>query len=153
MEPDRITESAADRALRVVRESGGRITSPTRAVIAVLADGDDHRTADDIIAELETRLPGVAPSTIYRVIQRLSDLDLIEHVHTSVGPPIYHLRERGHAHVVCNGCGSITDIGDEHLMSLRQVLALEYGFALSPHHSALVGFCSDCAAGPVTHTH
>ena len=120
MTSERITETATEHALRVVRESGGRLTSPTRTVIAVLADRDDHLTAEDLIHEVETRLPNVAPSTVYRVIQRLSELELIEHVHTSVGPPIYHLREHGHAHLVCNGCGTITDISDDHLAALQR---------------------------------
>jgi Fur family transcriptional regulator, ferric uptake regulator len=171
MAPDRITETAADRALRVVRASGGRLTSPTRTVVAVLASGDDHLTADDLITEVEARLPGVAPSTVYRVIQRLSELELIEHVHTSVGPPIlseleliervhtsvgppiYHLRESGHAHLVCNGCGTILDIADEHLDALQEALSREFGFTLAPHHSALVGYCKECDARAVGHSH
>jgi len=148
--PSRITENAGDRALRVVRESGGRLTSPTRAVIAVLAAGDDHRTADDLIAEVESRLPGVAPSTVYRVIQRLTELELIEHVHTTVGPPIYHLRDHGHAHVVCNSCGTIVDIPDDYFAGLQATVHRELGFTLAPHHSALAGFCRTCAAATPT---
>jgi Fur family ferric uptake transcriptional regulator len=149
----RITETSTDRALRIVRESGGRLTSPTRAVVAVLAESDEHLTADDLIAVIGERLPGVAPSTVYRVIQRLSELDLIEHVHTSIGPPIYHLREHGHAHLVCNGCGAITDIADDRLNVLRAALRKDFDFTLSPHHSALVGYCGACTAAAVQHTH
>ena len=122
-------------------------------VIAVLAEGDDHLTAEDLITEVEARLPGVAPSTVYRVIQRLSELDLIEHVHTSVGPPIYHLRERSHAHLVCTGCGTITDIPDEHLAALRRTLTREFEFTLVRHHSALVGYCKACGPQHSHHSH
>jgi len=138
-------ENAGDRALRVVRAAGGRVTSCTRTVVATLADSTDHLTAEDLIAEVESRLPGVAASTVYRVIQRLSELDLVEHVHTSVGPPIYHLHERGHAHLVCNGCGVISDISDRHLNGLTQTLTRQFEFTLEPRHSALVGYCRDCA--------
>lgn len=151
--PIRITETSTDRALRVVRATGGRVTSSTRTVISLLADSEEHLTADDLIAEVERRLPGVAPSTVYRLIQRLSELDLVEHVHTSVGPPIYHLHERSHAHLVCNGCGGIFDIPDEHLTGLTQTLTEQFEFTLEPHHSALVGYCKVCAPQRAHHAH
>lgn len=140
-----VREPAAERALRVVRASGGRLTAPTRMVIDSLADSSVHLTAEDLINEVEGRLPGISPSTVYRVIQRLTELGVVEHVHTSVGPPIYHLRENGHAHLVCNVCGHITDIADGELAELRQTLSGTYGFTLDAHHSALVGRCDSCA--------
>ncbi len=147
------TDSPTERALRVVRASGGRVTSSTRMVIDLLADTPDHLTAEDLIAEVEGRLPGISPSTVYRVIQRLTELDVVEHVHTSVGPPIYHLREHGHAHLVCNGCGKILDIADTHLDDLRTALSGSFGFTLDPHHSALVGRCDRCAPSHSGHHH
>ena len=122
-------------------------------VIDVLAATPDHLTAEDLIAEVEGRLPGISPSTVYRVIQRLTELDVVEHVHTSVGPPIYHLREHGHAHLVCNGCGRILDIADEHLHDLRNTLEISFGFTLDPHHSALVGHCASCEPANAGHHH
>jgi Fur family transcriptional regulator, ferric uptake regulator len=122
-------------------------------VISALADSDDHLTAEDLIAEVERRLPGVSPSTVYRLIQRLSDLDILEHVHTSVGPPIYHLHEHSHAHLVCNGCGGIFDIDDQLLNDLTRTLERELEFTLEPHHSALVGYCKTCAANRRRHVH
>lgn len=146
----RITETSADHALRVIREAGGRLTNTTRTVIAVLGEGDEHLTAEDLITEVERRLPSVAPSTVYRVIQRLGELDLIEHIHTNVGPPVYHLRDRGHAHLVCNVCGTIIDISDDHLAALQKTLLKQFGFTLSTHHSALLGHCTNCTP---THHH
>jgi len=142
----RITEIAKDHALQMVRESGGRVTLPTRAVIAILSDSDDHLTADDIIAELDRRSPGIAPSTVYRVIQRLGELDVIGHVHTGIGPPVYHLRARSHAHLVCSVCHAIADVPERELDAMARSLRRNHGFVLDAHHSALLGLCSTCAA-------
>ena len=147
----RTTEIAKDHALRVVRESGGRVTLPTRAVVAVLADSHDHLTADDIIAELDRRTPGIAPSTVYRVIQRLGELDVLAHVHTGIGPPVYHLRAGSHAHLVCNRCHVIRDIPVGELDAMARTLQRRHGFVLDPHHSALIGLCERCAVAGVEH--
>lgn len=129
---------------QTVRDAGGRLTVPTRMVVHLLANGDLHLTADDLIAEIEARTPGIAPSTIYRVIQRLTELEVIEHVHSGNGPAFFHLKVHGHAHLVCNTCGSITDIPESMLASLSKVLDSTYAFRIDPHHSALLGTCSNC---------
>src|SRR5207248_3809852 len=77
-----LTDSAAEAIYDDIRRGGGRITVPTRMVVTVLLDTRRHLTADDIIAEVERRTPGVAPSTIYRVLQRLDELEIVEHVHS-----------------------------------------------------------------------
>lgn len=128
-----------------IRRTGGRLTSPTRTVVAILVDSDRHLTADDLIAEADRRLPGIAPSTIYRVLQRLDEIGVVEHVHAGTGPLFYHLRERGHAHLVCNGCGSITDIPDTVLDQLAAAVRDAYGFTVEPHHAAILGRCARCA--------
>ena len=129
-----------------VRAAGGRLTTPTRTVISILATSADHLTADDLIAAVEQRVAGVSPSTIYRVIQRLSDLDIIEHVHSGSGPAFYHLRVHGHAHLVCNACGTVIDLPDHEFNGLIAVARDRYGFNVNAHHSALLGLCSSCSS-------
>ena len=84
--------------------------------------------------------------TIYRVIQRLSDLDIIEHVHSGSGPAFYHLREHGHAHLVCNACGTVIDLPDGEFSGLIAAARDRYGFSVNAHHSALLGLCASCSS-------
>src|SRR3954468_11422736 len=133
----------------MVREAGGRMTVPTRTVISILASSDDHLTADDLIAAVEARIAGVSPSTIYRVVQRLGDLGIIEHVHSGNGPAFYHLREHGHAHLVCNSCGLVIDLPDHVFTGLTKVALDRFGFSVNAHHSALLGLCASCVPSAV----
>jgi Fur family ferric uptake transcriptional regulator len=144
--PDaRIADSARDHIYGVIRAAGGRITAPTRAVVGILLDSDRHLTADDLIAEVDRRRPGIAPSTIYRILQRLDELDVIEHVHPGTGPTFYHLRELRHAHLICDDCGTIVDIPDRVFAGLSGTVQSTYGFTIEPHHAALLGRCARCA--------
>lgn len=129
----------------IVRASGGRLTAPTRAIVSILASTDDHLTADDLIAAVERRVPGVAASTVYRVIQRLGEIDVIEHVHSGSGPAFYHLRAHGHAHLVCNTCGAVTDIPDTTVDAFAASVREQFGFTIDAHHSALLGRCAKCS--------
>ena len=143
-----MTETPEAQILAVIRRSGGRLTAPTRTVVAILAERDDHLSVDDLMSEFERRMPGIAPSTIYRVLQRLDQLRLVEQIHSGIGPTFFHLRHQGHAHLVCDRCGSITDIPDTELDGLREAVARDHGFTIEPHHSAVRGVCRSCATKP-----
>jgi len=62
-----------------------------------------------------------------------------------MGPTFYHLRDRGHAHLVCESCGAITDIPDGVLEPVSAAVAADFGFTVRTHHAALLGRCADCA--------
>ncbi|MEO5898728.1 MAG: Fur family transcriptional regulator [Ilumatobacteraceae bacterium] len=146
MTSHRGTTASVEEILTDIRAAGGRVTVPTRIVVEILAAGDHHLSADDLIAEFAERTPGVAPSTIYRVLQRLDQLQVVEHVHSGMGPTFYHLRDRGHAHLVCESCGAITDLPDGVLEPVSTAVAADFGFTVRTHHAALLGRCAACAA-------
>jgi Fe2+ or Zn2+ uptake regulation protein len=132
------------RIFQRVRASGGRVTAPKRAVVAALAASDRHLTAEDLAERAADALPGIAPSTVYRVLANLEDAGVVEHVHNGREPAFYHLRDRGHAHLVCNRCGAIIDIPDDLFTGLRATIRRRYGFTIEPHHAALLGRCAAC---------
>ncbi len=142
-----MTETPAERVLSKIRETGGRSTVSTRLVVNILSETTDHLTAEDLMAELERRLPGVAPSTVYRVLQRLDELGVVEQVRAGLGAAVYHLGEQGHAHLICNRCGLLTDLPamNDHLQSLARTTQQATGFTLDPHGVALVGQCGSCS--------
>jgi Fur family transcriptional regulator, ferric uptake regulator len=144
--PARAAASRDDQIFDVIRERGGRVTAPTRLVVGVLLETDAHLTADDLIATVGRRKKGIAPSTVYRVLQRLSEVGVVEHVHPGDGPAFYHLREGGHAHLVCHRCNAVIDIADGALAGLAKKVDEAHGFALDTHHAALLGLCARCRA-------
>lgn len=129
----------------IIRGAGGRMTGPTRLVLEILFDGERHFSADDLFEELDRRSPGISQSTVYRVLQRLGQLQIIEHVHSGVGSTFYHLRQHNHAHLVCTDCGSITDVPDTIFEQLTQTAQTDYSFTVQTHHAAILGRCANCA--------
>jgi len=142
----------AEQIYEVVRTTGGRVTVPVRVLVEVLIEQEDHPTADELIAEVERRTPGIAPSTVYRLLQRLEEVSVVEHIHNGRGPAIYHLRHRGHAHLVCHECGVIIDVPEAVFDALARTVGREYDFTIEPRHAALLGRCRDCAS-TASHAH
>jgi Fe2+ or Zn2+ uptake regulation protein len=133
-----------DEIVDVIRRHGGRVTVPRRAVIAAILDGDGHRSADDIGRAVQADHPDVALSTVYRTLDALQQLGVIEHSHLGHGAAVYHLSDHGHVHLVCRSCGAITDVPDETVADLSARLEQEHGFALAPRHFAMFGTCRSC---------
>ena len=135
-----------DRIHGLIRRAGGRLTVPTRLLVSILAGTDRHLTADDLIAEIERRRPGIAPSTVYRVLQRLHQLQIVGNVCSGVGPAYYHLRQHGHAHLVCTECRSIIDVPDTAFAQISRASRRSHDFTVDPHHSAILGRCARCSS-------
>ncbi len=131
-----------------IRLGGGRVTQSRRLVVEmILASGDHHVTAPGLIEALRVTDPEFHESTVYRVLDRLSDLGVVEQVQVHAGVTIFHLTgdAHGHHHLVCTVCGSITET-DHHLLDDAGARALErHGFVLKTDAPAtLHGLCTAC---------
>jgi Fur family transcriptional regulator, ferric uptake regulator len=140
-----MSPTSADEIYDVVRSAGGRVTVPLRALVGVLVRDDAHLTADELIAAVDERTPGIAPSTTYRLLQRLEELGVVEHVHTGRSAAFYHLRRNGHAHLICHSCGTVTDIPETMFDALSRSVGRSYHFTIDPRHAALLGRCERCS--------
>jgi Fe2+ or Zn2+ uptake regulation protein len=133
--------------LALVREQGGRVTTTRRAIIAALVDADDHHvTAQALADRVQRSHPDIHPSTVYRTLDTLSDLGVVEHAHLGHGPTVYHLTDRRHQHVVCEKCGAVVEIPLSVFDPLVRELRDDYGFELRPEHVAMVGRCAACSS-------
>lgn len=138
-----------DSALTALREAGARVTTARRAVLAALVGAPDHLTADDVAEEVRRLHPDVHRSTIYRTLDALERLGVVEHAHLGHGRAVFHLAVDAHHHLVCEECDAVVEVTDESFAALATSLRDAYGFELRAHHFALPGRCRRCtgAAG------
>lgn len=139
-----------DRILEQLRTGGGRITPARRALVTALLEARSHVTADDLAETVQRSHPDVHRSTIYRTLDALEDLGVVDHVHLGHGRAVYHLLDDPHQHLVCEVCETVIEVPDELFRSLAAELARDHGFMLRPNHFAVLGRCSACAAAPPT---
>jgi len=133
-----------DALLAVLRADGGRATLARRLLLTVLIRNRGHRTAGQIAADVQARAPGTNMSTIYRNLDELCRLGVIDRTRIGDGPATYHLAAPGHAHLACEHCGTVTEIPGELLTGLTQAIRDQYGFDVRPHHVAVPGRCAHC---------
>jgi Fe2+ or Zn2+ uptake regulation protein len=134
-----------DRLVAMIRDHGGRVTTARRALVTALVQARGHVTADDLAALVQKAQPDVHLSTIYRSLDALERIGIVDHVHLGHGRAVYHLADEPHQHLVCEGCGAVVEVPDATFAELSDTLRRGYGFTIRPNHFAVLGRCRACA--------
>ena len=122
------------------------MTHGRRLVLAALFGGDHrHCTAADVISEVQALDPSLHRTTVYRILDRLVGLGVVEQVRLGDGPAIYHVSERAHQHLVCESCGRVVEAPDDLLDEVAAAIERDYGFHLRSRATPLLGLCRACA--------
>jgi Fur family transcriptional regulator, ferric uptake regulator len=133
------------RVLALVREKGGRVTTTRTAIIAALLDAPDHHvTAQDLAQRVQEQHPEIHDSSVYRTLDTLTELGVVEHTHLGHGATVFHLTDQRHQHLMCEECGAVVEVPLVVFDPLVRTLHDDYDFDVHPEHVALVGRCARC---------
>jgi Fur family transcriptional regulator, ferric uptake regulator len=141
MDDDRV-----ERLLGRLRAEGARLTVPRRLLVEALVSADGHITANELADRIHRSDPGVNESTVYRNLDALERLGLVEHVHLGHGRAVYHLADDLHHHLVCEGCGAVVEVPARIFAGVARTLKGRHGFTMRPYHFAVLGRCRECVA-------
>lgn len=131
---------------RRLRQAGQRVTSQRLVILAALRP-DEHVSADEVLARVERQLPAMNRSTVYRTLELFRDLGLVSETDLGGGVRQYEIiEEQRHHHLICHGCGAITEFDDGLVAALRQALYEDHQFVATVDHLAVFGWCAACAA-------
>ena len=136
----------AEPILSLLRARGGRVTTSRRTILETFLGFGGHVTAEALTAKVQVSQPDVHESTVYRFLDDLERLGVVDHVHLGHGPAVYHLASDAHHHLVCERCGTVVEVPEELFAGLRTRLHDDFGFSLHPRHFAVTGRCRACAA-------
>lgn len=137
-------QEAVEDVLALVRSHGGRATPARRMLLTALFGSTDHKSAEELAAEIRAQAPDVHLSTIYRNLEELERLGVIDSTRLGSGPATYHLASAAHGHLVCEKCGSMTEVPDGMFADLISAARDRYGFTINPHRFAVTGRCANC---------
>jgi Fur family ferric uptake transcriptional regulator len=131
-----------------LRAKGKRLTRQRQLIWETFAaDPDRHLSAENVVERVREQLPQVNTSTIYRTLDLLVDEGLLLRTDLGRDRAFYEpAREHAHHHLVCERCGAVEHLHDEHLGDLRERVRAESGFALGSTEITMFGLCSACRA-------
>ncbi len=98
---------------------------------------------------LSRRRRAVSRASVYRILDELEGLGLVQRVNTGQTMVRYErVCERGehHHHLVCDECGVVMPFSDAQLEHAIETLSKRVPLTVAEHEIVLRGSCRDCAA-------
>jgi Fur family ferric uptake transcriptional regulator len=132
-------------AVAALRGLGLRLSGARRVVLAALYATDDPLSAEEI-ADGVGDLPASDLASVYRNLELLERLGLVQHVHLGHGAGRYVRAGREREYLVCERCGANRAVAPALLDGVRVAVAEATGFSARFSHFPIVGVCSECAA-------
>lgn len=137
----------AEKWLDCLQRNGYRITNPRRVVVEIMAESDHALTPLNVYERGHQRYPKLGLVTVYRTLEKLEELNLIQRVHQPSGCQAFITAFEGHQHLlVCSVCGRVEFFeGDEEGIGvLIQEISRRSGYKIDEHWLQLFGECSNC---------
>ena len=140
--------STAEAILDAFDAAGFRRTRPREAIARRLAEystsGDDFAT-DDLWQQLQRANPNLGRATLFRAIDVLVDLGVLDRIDLADGTHRYRVCSRGHHHhLICTNCRRIQEIDVCLPEDALAAAAAAAGFSVERHSLELYGLCEQC---------
>ena len=133
-----------DEAIRSLRASGLRLSTPRRLVLEALFEVEGPVSAAHL-----SRTLSLDESSVYRNLELLELRGVVHHVHLGHSPGLYVLASEAEAeYLYCERCAKVAALAPERLDPIRKHLQREFGYTPRFAHFAIVGTCQECAATP-----
>lgn len=131
----------------VMTSVGLRATRQRTAVLALLDDVDDFRSAQELHELLKARGDSVGLTTVYRTVTALADAGELDTIRRADGEAVYRRCDTGehHHHLVCRLCGTAVEVDGPAMERWTERIASEHGFSEVSHTLELFGVCPQCA--------
>ncbi|MAE74472.1 MAG: transcriptional repressor [Bdellovibrionaceae bacterium] len=129
----------------IIRDMGLKVTQQRMAILASLAKGRQHVTAQEVYEGIHEEHPEIGFATVYRFLRRLSESGYVTELRMGGMPARYELTPKHHHdHLTCISCGKIVEFENQDIERLQESVSRENGFKLTHHVLELYGYCSDC---------
>jgi Fur family ferric uptake transcriptional regulator len=139
--------SWTEHTLRTLAGAGYRSSGARAEVIDGLAELGCSVTAREIADLLREKGSGVGLASIYRTLDLLDRLRLVQRFEVGEGVARYEPAHPGgdhHHHIVCDTCGKVEAFEDEGLEQAIHSLSDRVSFGVAAHDVTLHGECPTC---------
>jgi len=126
------------------RQQGLPLTVQRRIILEALLHRADHPAAEQIFDAVKERLPGVSRTTVYRVLETIVHLGLVEKTYHPSAVVRFDPNMQHHHHLVCTRCERIVDIDEPLLQALPPPDSHRTGFTITDYSVYYKGLCTEC---------
>jgi Fur family ferric uptake transcriptional regulator len=130
----------------LLRSKGLRMTPQRRAIVSAVLRTQGHIAPAEVARRVQSEMPGVNASTVYRTLGLLEEVGVLQHSHLETGAEYHRTEEAQHVHLTCHRCGRDDALSLSEARALGELIHHHHGFVADLTHFAITGLCEDCAA-------
>lgn len=141
------TANLAQDWLSRLKANGYRLTTPRRVVVKTIASSDHVLNPFEVFELARNDYPSLGLVTVYRTLDKLEELNLIQRVHQPSGCQSFVVAHPGHQHIlICDNCGRVDFFREdpEGINLLMKEVGGDSGFEITNHWLQFFGVCNDC---------
>ncbi len=131
----------------LLRGRGYKVTPQRLAVYEALADETWHPNAEMLYKKLQPRFPAMSFATVYKTVEILHDIDVIQILNTGEECFRYDADISEHYHLRCLKCGAVDDAKMDGNIQKQLTGEVEKasGYSISRRQFYFFGLCPKCA--------
>ena len=133
-----------DRVTALLRDRGFKVTPQRLAIYDVLSKTKAHPSAEMIFNELQPLYPTMSLATVYKTIEILRELDLIQVLNVGEDSFRYDAVTYSHPHVSCCKCGRVEDVMGIDAKDFIDTVASHTSYKLTGQQFYFYGVCTEC---------
>ena len=140
-----IDNESLEQGRQALSAPGLRVTSQRALILEIIRQGHGHLDADEVYRRAREKQPRISLSTVYRTLQTLKKLDLIEEVHFDETHHHYEIKPSSeHHHLVCLGCGRVIEFNYPLTRLIKRNVAEAREFEITGGELRIEGYCPSC---------
>jgi Fe2+ or Zn2+ uptake regulation protein len=124
-----------------LRQWGMRVTPQRIAVLEAVRESHTHLSAEEVYEEVRRRIPNISLGTVYKALGEFRDAGQVRALQVS-GKLRFDGGTGPHAHLVCQRCHRIEDVGVDTVVDLPENERL--GYVLLGVEVTFWGICPEC---------
>jgi Fur family ferric uptake transcriptional regulator len=129
---------------------GIRITGQRKILVETIQESERHLDAATLLERARQRDPGVNRATVYRTLELLKKLRLVDELdlmHLNGEKHFYEAKTNvDHIHLACFECGKIEEFSSPLFEDLKAEITRKRGFQIRVTRLEVGGRCSGCRA-------
>ena len=137
--------SVAETWLEVLKANGGRGSIPRQSIVNILSKSDRLLEPMEIFIEARKECPHIGLVTVYRTLEKMENLNLIQRVHTKNGCHAYIAMAPDHQHLlICEVCKRSVWIPADNFAPIQSQIERLRHYRITDHWLQVMGICQEC---------
>ncbi len=142
-------EKRIERIKEALHDARYKLTPQREVTVRVLLENESsHLSAEDVFMKVKDKYPEIGLATVYRTLELLNELNVLDKVNFGDGVSRYDLRKEGaqhfHHHLICIHCGSVEEIEEDLLTDVEKIVTRDFNFDIIDHRLTFHGVCKLC---------